>query len=168
VENHQTANDRIALLVLGLGNPLWGDDGLGIAAIEMLRARGRHGEGVRIVDGGTLGLKLLPLMQQSDQILIVDAIRADGAAGALVRVEGDAVAPAVRERLSVHQIGIADLLEAGALTDSIPRAIVLVGLVPGRIDFGLERSAAVEQRMEDLVQAVAEEIRALGHEISYA
>lgn len=168
MENHLTENDRIALLVLGLGNPLWGDDGLGIAAVEMLRERGRHGEGVRIVDGGTLGLKLLPLMQQSDQVLIVDAIRADGAAGSLVRVEGDAVAPAVRERLSVHQIGVADLLEAGALTDSIPRDIVLVGLVPGRIEFGLERSAAVEQRMEDLVHAVAEEIRALGHEIAFA
>jgi len=116
---------RQPLVVMGLGNILWGDDGLGVAAVAMLARRFDPPDGARVLDGGTLGLSLLPIIQDAERVLLLDAIRVGGAdPGALVRIEGDEVAPAVRERLSPHQVGVADLLEA-ALTAGVGRVILI-------------------------------------------
>jgi hydrogenase maturation protease len=105
-------NDRpVPLLVLGLGNVLCGDDGLGAVAVHLLQRRYQAPDGVSILDGGTLGLSLLPYLEEAHEAILVDAIRGDGPPGSFVRLEGDEVAPAVAGRLSVHQVGVADLLE---------------------------------------------------------
>ena len=87
--------DRTPVLVLGLGNVVCTDDGAGIAAIHKLIREYDLPEGVEALDGGTLGLSLLPLVDRADQVILLDAIRADGPPGTQVRIEGDEVAPAV-------------------------------------------------------------------------
>jgi hydrogenase maturation protease len=151
------------LLVLGLGNVLCGDDGLGVAAVARLAERFEIAPEVRLADGGTLGLALLGLFDGVEEALLVDAILADAAPGSLVRLEGAEVAPAARERLSVHQVGVADLLDALELLGGAPRRISLLGLVPERILLGLERSRAVDRALPGLVEALAREIRERGH-----
>ena len=123
------SDDRsVPLLVLGLGNVLCGDDGLGAVAVHLLERRYRAPDGVLVLDGGTLGLSLLPNLEQAREAILVDAIRTDGAPGSFVRLEGDDVAPAVAARLSVHQVGVLDLLEAArwrerySVTPDPPRA----------------------------------------------
>jgi hydrogenase maturation protease len=153
-----------SLLILGLGNVLCGDDGLGVAATELLCRRYRLPDGARVLDGGTLGLTLLSYIQPSDDVILVDAIRADGPAGSLVRLEADEVGPAVRERLSVHQIGVADLLEGLRLLDAYPRSLVLLGLVPETLALGLGRSPAVERQLPQLVDEVVREAQRRGYE----
>jgi len=152
------------LLVLGLGNTICSDDGLGIAAIERLRRDYEAPEGARVLDGGTLGLALLPELEIAEQAILVDAVRDDLPAGSFVRLEGEEVAPAVAARLSPHQIGVADLLEAAHWVERYPRTVVLLGLVPASIELGLERSAAVEAGLSRLVDAVVEEAARLGFE----
>ena len=93
------------MLVLGLGNLLLGDDGLGTAAVARLEREYDVPAGMRLADGGTLGLALLGLFAESKHAILVDAVRADAGAGSLVRIDGEEVAPAVRERLSPHQVG---------------------------------------------------------------
>lgn len=151
------------LLILGLGNVLCGDDGLGVAALARLDRVYRAPEGVVFMDGGTLGLALLHYVRQADTLLLVDAIRADRAPGSLVRLTGDEVAPAVVSRLSVHQIGVADLLDGLRLTDSSPSEIVLLGLVPETLELGLGRSPAVEAALPELLEAVALETERMGY-----
>lgn len=151
------------LLVLGLGNVLCSDDGLGVAAVELLRRRCELPANVELMDGGTLGLTLLTHLRGFDDVILVDAIRGDGPPGTLVRLEGDEVAPATRRRLSVHQVGVADLLDALRLLDAYPRRLVLLGLVPETLKLELARSPAVESRIPVLVERVAEEIRELGY-----
>lgn len=151
-----------SLLVLGLGNVLCGDDGLGVVAVERLRRRGPLPEGVRLLDGGTLGLSLLGCFDGADDVILVDAVRTGEPPGTLVRLEGDEVAPAVRERLSCHQIGVADLLDALRWMGTLPRRLVLLGLVPRTLELGLERSAEVEDGLDRLVEAVAAEAALLG------
>ncbi len=153
------------LLVLGLGNVLLGDDGLGVAAVARLEREFQIPPGVRVADGGTLGLALLGLVAESKQVILVDAIREDAPAGSVVRIEGDGVAPAARERLSPHQVGVADLLDAARLTGCYPRTVTLLGLVPEKIDLSLERSEAVEAGLNGLVEAIVREARALGYEL---
>ena len=146
-----------ALLILGLGNLLCTDDGLGVVATTRLSREFEAPEGVKILDGGTLGLSLLPHLQESRAAILVDAIRADGPPGTIVRLEGSDVAPAVRDRLSPHQIGVADLLDGARWLGQYPDTVVLVGIVPASIELGYGLSPSVEAQLPALVDAVVQE-----------
>ena len=100
--------------------------------------------GVRLEDGGTLGLALLGLLTDSEHVILVDAVRTDDPPGTLVRLDGTDVMDAVRDRLSPHQVGVADLLDAARLIDSYPTAVTLLGLVPDSIELAVVRSSAVD------------------------
>jgi len=154
-----------SLLILGLGNVLCGDDGLGVAAVELLRRQYRVPERVRVVDGGTLGLALLSQFAPTDDAILVDAVQTDDPPGSLVRLEGDEVGPAVRSRLSCHQVGVADLLEALRWLGSYPRRVILVGLVPETLEVRVARSATIEQRLPRLVERIVNEAHQFGFEL---
>lgn len=151
-----------SLLVLGLGNVLCGDDGLGVEAVTRLSREYRIPPAVQVLDGGTLGLSLLGYLAEASRVLLVDAVRTEAPPGSLVRLDGDDVAPAVRERLSVHQVGVSDLLDGLHLLGAYPEVMVLLGLVPQTLELGLERSVAVDRNLPSLVESVAAEIGALG------
>jgi len=151
------------LLVLGLGNLLCGDDGLGAAAVARLERDWEAPDDALVLDGGTLGLSLLPYVEDTEDAILVDAIREDAPTGSLVRLAGENVAPAVRHRLSPHQVGVADLLDGARLHDRYPRRLVLLGLVPLTLGLGVERSAGVERMIPRLVEAVVAEARRMGH-----
>jgi hydrogenase maturation protease len=150
------------LLVLGLGNVLLGDDGVGSASIALLLERYSVPRGVRVLDGGTLGLSLLPYLDEADAVILVDAIRADQPPGTLVRLDGDDVAPAVATRLSPHQIGVADLLDGVRWLDRYPARLLLHGIVPASMELEVGLSAPVAAVLPDLVERVVEEADALG------
>ena len=155
------------LLILGLGNVLCADDGLGVAAVTALKQAYEPPAGVEIVDGGTLGLALLPWIEDADRVILVDAVMADAPPGSLVRLEGDDVGAAVAHRLSPHQIGVADLLDGARLRDRYPPLVVLLGLVPERFDLRLGCSHAVAQRLPALVDEVALQAARLGYPLSH-
>jgi hydrogenase maturation protease len=154
----------ISLLVLGLGNRIWGDDGAGSLAVDRLARDYVFPHDVQCLDGGTLGLSLLPYLEDSREVILLDAIRAHEPAGSFVKLTGEDVAPAVRERLSPHQIGVADLLAGLELVDRMPDRLVLLGLVPERLEFGLDRSDAVEAAIPMLVERAVEEARSWGYD----
>jgi hydrogenase maturation protease len=151
------------LLVLGLGNLLLSDDGLGPAVMAELVRRFVAPEGVALLDGGTLGLALLGELAEARAAILVDAVAAEAPAGTLVRIEGAEVAPAVAQRLSPHQIGVADLLGAARLLGREPPRLVLLGAVPQSLELGVGCSPSVAASIDPLVLRVAEECRALGH-----
>ena len=158
--------DSIPLLILGLGNLLCTDDGLGALAVASLLRHYHVPEDVVVLDGGTLGLALLPYFQQARAAILVDAIRADRPAGSFVRLEGAEVAPAVLNRLSVHQIGVADLLDGARWLDRYPARVILLGLVPETIELGVECSGPVAKALPDLVRHIVVEASALGFEFA--
>jgi len=150
-------------LVLGLGNVLCGDDGLGVAAVERLRRRFALPDEISLVDGGTLGLALLPTLEEARSVWILDAVAADAPPGTLVALAGEAVEPALRDRLSPHQIGVADLLDALHWRGTWPAQLRVLGLVPESLELRLGLSPAVARGLDGLVDAVARELRAAGH-----
>jgi hydrogenase maturation protease len=150
------------VLVVGLGNVLLADDGLGVRAIDAVERDFAAPEGVRILDGGTLGLALLGELADARRVVLVDAVASDDPPGTLVRLEGGEVEPAVRGRLSPHQIGVADLLDALRLLDRFPESLALLGLTPATIELGIGLSPAVEDALPELVRAVASELAGLG------
>jgi hydrogenase maturation protease len=154
------------VLVLGLGNVLCGDDGLGVVAAQELLRRYELPDGVVVLDGGTLGLSLLPHLEDARRVLLLDAIRADAAPGSFVRLEGDEVAPAAAARLSPHQVGVADLLDALQLLGRWPERLVLLGLVPEDMGLRFGLSAAVTGRLDELCSRAAEELALLGYPLT--
>jgi hydrogenase maturation protease len=156
-------DESTALLILGLGNVLCGDDGLGAAAVTRLLRHYRIPEGIRVIDGGTLGLSLLPYLQDAHEVILVDAVRADAPPGTCVRLEGEEVRTAVLHRLSPHQVGVADLLFAARALDHYPGRLIILGLVPDTLDLGLGRSPAVQRNLPLLVDRIVAEACSLGH-----
>lgn len=154
-----------SLLVLGLGNVLCGDDGLGVAAVKEIHRRYNVPESAQVLDGGTLGLSLLAYFDGNQDVILVDAITTDQEAGTFVRLEGDEVAPAVRNSLSVHQIGVADLIDALRLIDIYPRHLILLGLEPETLDLWIEMSKPVEIMMPFLLERIVEEARHFGYDL---
>jgi len=145
-------------LVLGLGNVLCGDDGLGIFALEALRRRYVWPDEVILVDGGTLGLALLPTLESAPRVWILDAVMADAPPGTLVAIEGETVEPALRDRLSPHQIGVADLLDALHWRDTWPEQLRVLGLVPASLELRIGLSPDVARGLESLVDVAAQEL----------
>jgi hydrogenase maturation protease len=155
-------NERIPLLVLGLGNVLLEDDGVGAAAVSLMRERFDVPRGAQVLDGGTLGLSLLPYLDTADAVILVDAVRADAAPGSFVRLDGDDVAPAVATRLSPHQVGVADLLDGARWLERYPKHVVLLGLVPASMNLGVGLSPHVHAALPALVDRIVQEAEALG------
>jgi len=156
---------RGAVLVLGLGNVLLGDDGIGAAALDALERDYRIPPEVRLVEGGTLGLSLLDEIAEARHVILVDAVATDAPPGTLVRLDGAEVMDAVRDRLSVHQVGVADLLNAARLIGRYPASVVLLGLVPDLIGLGVGRTRAVDAAIDALVSAILREVQTLGYEL---
>jgi len=150
-------NDSIPLLVLGLGNVLLGDDGVGAAAVARLEDDYEAPAGARVLDGGTLGLSLLPFVEDAEIVILVDAVRTGAAPGAFVRLEGDAVRSAAAARLSPHQLGVADVLDGARLHARYPSQVVLLGLEPKSIVLSFGLSEPVARGLPGLVAEVAAE-----------
>lgn len=142
------AKKRVPLLVLGLGNLVARDDGLGIAALSLLARRWHAPDGVRLLDGGTQGAALIPWIESADRLILVDAVRIDEEPGTLVRLEGpDEVLRAAAERLPDARF---------------PSRLVLLGIVPETSDVGLQRSEPVESALPALIDLVVAEAGAFG------
>jgi hydrogenase maturation protease len=152
----------IGLLVLGLGNLLCRDDGAGIRTIEWIDRYYRAPEGAQVLDGGTLGLSLLPYLELAERAILVDAVATHAPAGSLVRLAGEHVTRAVGHHLSVHQIGVVDLLEGARFVGRMPRELVLLGVVPEALDLGVELSSSVANSIADLGESVIREAQRLG------
>lgn len=155
---------RRTLTVLGLGNVLCSDDGVGPAAVGRLWRGWEPPPGASVVDGGTLGMALIPLLESVDDAILVDAVFLDDQPpGAPVRLEGDDIPQAVLHRLSPHQIGVADLLDSLRLLGRTPPRLILVGLVPASLGLGVELTPRVAAALPSLVESILAEADRLGH-----
>ncbi len=150
------------ILVLGIGNVLLTDEGIGVRTLKELERRFSFPANVELLDGGTAGIELLRHIRNRDYLIIIDAMKCGQAPGTVVRVEGDDVPAAFRTRISPHQLGLSDLLAAAMLTDELPRNLVLFGVEPQSIDIGLDLTETVEASLSKLIEAVADELRAVG------
>lgn len=150
-------------LVLGVGNLLLSDEGVGVRVVERLAVTYQIPEEVQLLDGGTLGLDLLYYLEGIENLLIVDAVQTDKEAGTLLRLEGDEVPAFLSMKISPHQIGIPDMLFAAKLKDLYPRNVVLFGVQPAVLDIGVELSPVIAPKVEVLVDRVVEQLEEWGH-----
>ena len=154
---------RIALI--GLGNILLRDEGVGVHAVEALKKNFDFPEEVRLIDGGTLGLDLLPLIEGAEKILFVDAMDLKKDPGAIAVIEDQEIPSLLEPKLSLHHVGLSDLLFASRFMGNLPAKIVLVGMQPETMEIGLDLSPAVLQCFEELLRTVLGKLREWGLEV---
>lgn len=154
------------VLVLGIGNALMGDDGVGARVVEALRAGAADGSldlpaGIELVDGGTLGLGLLPWLAEARAAVLVDAALVGGAPGTVVVWRDDLPAGDGADRRLDHAGGVVDLLATARLTGALPGAVSVVGIAPGTMEAGDQLSAPVAAAMPTAAAVTAAEARRL-------
>lgn len=150
-------------LVIGLGNPLMGDDGLGIAALTALRERWALEPEPELVDGGTWGMNLLPLIEGSDRVLFLDAINTGAEPGTLVVLERDQLPRFLATKLSPHQIDLREVLALAELRGTLPSQAVAIGLQPARVEMAVELSPQLEEHLPELLEKTIERLARWGH-----
>lgn len=157
------AQRLVKTLVLGVGNLLLSDEGVGIHVIQRLAEAHRLSEEVQILDGGTLGLNLLYYLEGVENLLIIDAVEMGKEPGTLLRMEGDEVPAFLSMKMSPHQIGVNDMLFAAKLKDLYPRNVVLWGVQPALLSVGLDLSPIVSVQVDVLVGKIMEELSLWGY-----
>jgi hydrogenase maturation protease len=148
--------------VIGLGNTLMQDDGVGVRTVEALKVRYSFEPRIDLLDGGTAGLDLLPLIEGYERVLFVDAVDAGKLPGSIVIIEGDAIPSFLTGQVSVHHVGLSDLLFAARMAGSMPSEICLIGIQPESVDMGLEMTEALRRRLDPLMGTVLERLREWG------
>ncbi len=130
--------DQCGVLVLGIGNLLWADEGFGIRCVEALDAGWQLPSNVTLMDGGTQGLYLLPYVTAASHLLVFDAIDYGLPAGTMKIVRGDEVPRFMgAKKMSLHQTGFQEVLASAVLVGRLPAEIVLIGVQPAELeDFG--------------------------------
>lgn len=153
-------------LVLGLGNILLQDEGAGVRVVERLQAEYVFPNDVTVLDGGTLGLDLLHVLEESDRAIVVDAVKSDKEPGALVRLRNAEIPAFLGPKVSPHQVGLQDLLGLAQLRGHLPGEVILLGVQAGRLEPGLDLSPAIAAQVEPLAAHVLEELARWGIAVS--
>ncbi len=151
------------VLVLGAGNILLSDEGIGVRVIEALEARYDVPDTVEILDGGTCGMDLLDVIAGRDHLIIVDAVNTGSPPGTLVRLRDADIPAAFRTKSSPHQLGLQDVLAMLQLLETAPRHVTVVGVQPASLDLGLELSPIIAGRLDEMADMVLAELARLGH-----
>jgi hydrogenase maturation protease len=148
--------------ILGVGNLLFRDEGLGIHVIERLEAEFVFPEHVSLADGGTLGLSLLGVVTAADDLIIVDAVRKGGEPGTLYRMAGKDLPYRVMAKNSLHQVDLLETMTLCRVLDHSPEMVV-IGVEPADIEsMGIKLTPIVASKVEPLVAMIVKELDDLG------
>lgn len=147
-------------LVLGLGNTLLSDEGVGVHVVEALQADGLESEQLSLLDGGTLSFSLAAPMAEAEQLIVVDAAELGEAPGTIRVFENDAFDDFLgsHRKHSVHEVGLLDLLAISRLTDAMPSQRALVAIQPQSLSWGEQPSpdvaTAISPACEQVLQLI--------------
>lgn len=150
------------IVVLGAGNILLSDEGVGVRVIERLPLAYSLPPEIELIDGGTCGMEMLEDLEDLDALILVDAIRGGQAPGTPIRLAGDAVPVFFKTKLSPHQIGLSDVLATLELVGKAPKYTTILGIQPVSLALGMELTPEVDSRVPELMRLVIDELALLG------
>lgn len=149
-------------VVVGLGNPLMGDDGVGLRALQQLESDWVVDSSVELVDGGTWGLKLLPTIEGADGVVFLDAIRTGSAPGTVVELLNGEIPRRISTKLSPHEVDLREVLAVTELRGMLPPSVSAIGVEPEYVDLHYELSPRVSARVHDIVALAVARLREWG------
>jgi len=153
-------------VVLGVGNILLSDEGVGVHAVNALASRYELPPEVEVIDGGTSAMDCLDRIASADLLLIADCVRGGREPGALTRLGDGELQAFFRTKISPHQVGLSDVLAALVLHEMAPARTVLIGAEPKSFELGLEPTPELAAKLPAMVEALAAELTAAGLTLS--
>jgi hydrogenase maturation protease len=150
------------VVILGVGNILLTDEGVGVYAVNTLADRYDLPETVEIIDGGTSGMDCLDQVSEADHLIIADAMRSKQEPGTITRLTGDQIPAFFKTRISPHQVGLSDMLGALNFHDMLPKNIILFGVEPLSFELSMEPTPVVAARLPELVDNLVAELATIG------
>jgi hydrogenase maturation protease len=147
------------ITVLGIGNILLQDEGFGVKIVEELHRRYRFPDVVQVLDGGTLGMDLLRFISGCEKLLVVDAIAGNGPPGSFYRLAGEEVQVYFSEKVSLHELGIRDVLATLEVLGQPVTEVVVLGVEPAVLELGLELTPVVAAAVDKTVAAVIAQLQ---------
>ncbi|MBF0378822.1 MAG: HyaD/HybD family hydrogenase maturation endopeptidase [Desulfamplus sp.] len=148
------------VMVLGVGNILYSDDGFGIKVIQELEDKHSDAipDNVTLVDGGVLGINLLGVISSADRLIVVDTILNNGKPGDIHRLEGDAIPNRILGKNSMHQVDLLEALSLCRLMGNVPKTVI-IGVEPQDIEtLNPELTPIIDRQVQHLVELVLNEI----------
>jgi len=146
-------------LVIGLGNLVHSDDGVGVHAVHRLQTDPRVPPEVSLIDGGTQGLSLIPHISGFARLLVIDAVDVGEQPGTVIRMDGKAL-DGLRGKPTVHQLGFADLMIALKLLGDAPEEVILIGVQPLSTEWSASLTPAVEASLDTVTDLVVAQLEA--------
>jgi len=155
-------------LILGIGNVLWADEGFGVRTVETINARYVFPDSVRVMDGGTQGIFLLPWVRSAVRLLIFDAIDFGLEPATLKLILGDDVPRYMgAKKVSMHQAGFQEVLSSAELSGEFPDELALVGVQPELLDdYGGSLTQGVKAQIDPAIRLAREVLREWGVELT--
>jgi len=146
-----------SVLVLGVGNILLADEGIGIHVVQRLATMDLPAE-VEVIDGGTAGFELIDFFRNKKKVIVIDCLKAEEPPGTIIRATPQELDLRWSPSFSVHQSGLRELLQQASLLTPLPEIIIL-GIVPQKTDEASMRlSRALESKVDKIVQKVLETV----------
>jgi len=155
------------VVVIGLGNILMEDEGIGVHAIRHLEEKYTFSPEIEIVDGGTSGLDLLPFFGPEKSILLVDAVNFNMKPGTVASLEDDAILAQLDPKISLHHLGLSDLISISELTDRKAKKMTLLGIQPESMEnLDLEMTDTIKGVFDKIIQNALRILKEWGIESS--
>lgn len=145
----------VKITVVGVGNLLLKDEGIGVHVVRALQERDIPG--AEIIDGGT-SPDTLACLEPTGRLIIVDAAETGGEAGTIYRFRPEDLEGAAADSLSLHEVGVAESLKMMQLTGNLPGEVIIIGVQPGEIGWGMELSPKLAARLPEIEKIILEEI----------
>jgi hydrogenase maturation protease len=145
------------ILILGIGNLLMKDEGVGVHVIERLKEI-QLPDNVEVLDGGTAGLDLVDFIAGRKKLIVIDAVNAGEKPGTIYRLTEENLAIKPKSISSFHEIDFMDALHMSIVMDEKPKEILVIGIEPKDMSSGLELSPEVEERIPEIIKLVMKEL----------
>jgi len=165
IEPANSSGRRGRVLIVGVGNILLKDEGVGVHVVKKLQEVALPSN-VEVIDAGTAGLDVFLLHEDVDRLVVIDATRAGAKPGTIYKGRFKAserekltrlFGQSADSKISLHQIGLIDALAAAEKLNCVPKEIVIIGVEPGECDYGLELTEMVKQSVPEVIKKVLEE-----------
>jgi hydrogenase maturation protease len=152
------------ITVIGIGNILQCDEGVGVRVVEKLMADYSFPENVELYDGGTTGMHgLLPLIEEADNLIVIDAVNGEGEPGTTYRLTLEDFKLTIPKKLSAHDVGFIECLAVAELNDSLPKTVVVIGIkAEDMTTSSMELSPRIKEKIDDLLRLTLKEVSSLG------
>ena len=156
------SNPSNQIMILGVGCILYSDEGFGVRVVQEIQRRYAFPENVSLVDGGVLGVNLLGVISQPDNLIVVDVIRNKGNPGDIYRLEGEQIPERIRAKNSLHQVDFLEALTLCQALDKVPETVI-IGVEPKDIEtLSIALTPTTQSRMEYVITMVLSELDRLG------